>query len=876
MKGGFSMSAFEPILSGIPGLDSCLDSIRLGDNVVWQVSSLDEFRVFARAFAQQAVRDGRNILYVRFAGHEPILPEMPGVREVRVPLSHLFESFTVDIHNLIEREGRDAFYVFDCLSELEEAWATDLMMGNFFHRTCPYLFSLDTVAYFPVIRGRHSFDAIEVIRNTTQLFLDVLPCEKGRIFFRAEKVWARPQALLSRPYGYDPAQNDFYPVSESVELSRFYRELNAADGRRNNQSMDSWERFFHSARIKYDSGLDIGQDCDRMCDIMLTRDRRMRAMILEQFQPEDYFEIHSRMIGTGMIGGKACGMLLSRKIVQNRAGELYGRIEPHDSFYIGSDVFYSFIVDNGLWDLKLRQKTEEGYFTQAPAFSEALRQGSFSPPLRARFRQLLEYYGNEPIIVRSSSILEDGFGNAFAGKYESVFCGNHGTLDERLTAFEAAIRTVYASTVGLSALDYRKRRGLERLDEQMGILVQRVSGSHYKGFFMPCAAGVAYSSSPYRFGVEHPEKGMLRLVCGLGTAAVDRRTGSYPRMVSLDKPSAVWQTSSADQHQFSQRLVDVISDDADSVESREAEGVRPALPAYQQRLLFSHDWETEADLREQGIREDILFVSCEGLVKNRSLMRDMGDILRLVQETYSYPVDMEFTINCSQSGEYVISLLQCRPLQLTRAGDRIEIPPDLREEDILIETKGTSMGFSRCFPLDVLVYIDPVAYYRMPYRDKYRVKQALSAVNWKLRGQNRRMLLLTPGRICTSSPELGVPTDFSDISEFDTILEIADSRAGYMPELSYGSHIFQDLVEAEILYTAVFEGNSTRFFREEELKRGNDLEAFIDSPDGLEDVVFVRCLNDQSVWEYYDFSTERFVVCASRGPEKPEGGKAGN
>ena len=188
------MAAFEPILSGIPGLDQCLDSIRLGDNVVWQVSDLDEFRFFARAFAEQAVRDGRNILYIRFAGHDPILPALPGVREVHVPLSHLFESFTVDIHNLIEREGRDAFYVFDCLSELEEAWATDLMMGNFFHLTCPFLFSLDTVAYFPILRGRHSFDAIDIIASTTQLLLDVFPGGRDKLFFRAEKVWERPLA----------------------------------------------------------------------------------------------------------------------------------------------------------------------------------------------------------------------------------------------------------------------------------------------------------------------------------------------------------------------------------------------------------------------------------------------------------------------------------------------------------------------------------------------------------------------------------------------------------------------------------------------------------------------------------------------------------
>ena len=142
------MAAFDKIASGIPSMDEALDSIRLGDNVVWRVSSLAEFREFARPFARQAIRDGRNLIYVRFAEHEPVLEEMEGLKIVTMKLSHLFETFTIDVHNLIEREGRDAFYVFDCLSELEEAWATDLLMGDFFHLTCPFLFQLDTVAFF--------------------------------------------------------------------------------------------------------------------------------------------------------------------------------------------------------------------------------------------------------------------------------------------------------------------------------------------------------------------------------------------------------------------------------------------------------------------------------------------------------------------------------------------------------------------------------------------------------------------------------------------------------------------------------------------------------------------------------------------------------
>ena len=124
------MAAFEKVQSGIDEMDAVLDYIRMGDNVVWQVSSLDEFRVFAEAFAAQAVRDRRNLIYIRFAGHEPILSPMPGLRIVNMELSYLFETFTINIHNFIAEEGRDAFYVFDCLSELEEAWATDTQSGS--------------------------------------------------------------------------------------------------------------------------------------------------------------------------------------------------------------------------------------------------------------------------------------------------------------------------------------------------------------------------------------------------------------------------------------------------------------------------------------------------------------------------------------------------------------------------------------------------------------------------------------------------------------------------------------------------------------------------------------------------------------------------
>lgn len=854
------MAAFEKIQSGIPEMDEALQFIRLGDNVVWQVPSLDEFRYVARRFAQQAIADNRNLIYIRFAEHEPILVPQEGLKIEHVALSHRFEDFTVTIHNLIEREGRDAFFVFDCLSELEEAWSTDLMMGNFFHLTCPFLFLLDTVAYFPIIRGRHAFDAIATIRDTTQLFLDVYT-DRDDVYVRPMKVWNRYSQTMFQPYRLGRADNSFTVLRDGTQISRFYSVMNKAANEAVDQNLDSWERFFTKTKLLYENGADVSKACAKICDIMLTRDEKMRDLIKRNFTPEDYFRIHGRMVGTGMIGGKACGMLLARKIVENHRSDIFARFEPHDSFYIGSDVFYAYIVENGFWDLRIRQRTDEGYFSLAQEFEQHILEGVFPSKIEAEFRRILDYYGNDPIIVRSSSILEDGFGNAFAGKYESVFCGNQGAQEERLQKFEEAVKTVYASTMSLSALDYRRRRGLHRRDEQMAVLVQRVSGSRFEDFFMPCAAGVGYSASPYRMGETRPTSGMLRLVMGLGTAAVDRRTGSYPRLVPLDHPTKLLSAGETDRQTFSQRIVDAVSFKANDVEGFDAMEICKNIPIYLRRLIYTHNYETERRLRERGKSQDVLFITCDGLTKNEQLMADLRDLLELIQFHYNYPVDTEYTINFSPDGSYLIDLLQCRPLQLTAEGDKVSVPKVVDKDKTLLETKGVSMGFSRELTLDCVVYIDPIKYYQMPYHRKYEIKKALSDVNWQYRAKGKHLLLLTPGRICTSSPELGVPSAFSDISEFSAIAEISESRAGYMPELSYGSHIFQDLVESGILYTAVFERESTVAFAPELLKQYPDkTEERTALAADVKDVFSVFEPEDGALVLYYDMSEEHLLI----------------
>lgn len=801
------MAAFERVLSGIPQMDQAFDNIRLGDNVVWQVSDLSEFRTFVEPYVEQAKQDGRNIIYIRFAAHEPILIEENGIKVYQVKLSHRFETFTIEIHRIIEKEGRDAFYVFDCLSELQVAWSTDLMMGNFFRVTCPFLFQLDTVAYFPILRGRHSFQAVAKIRETTQLFLDVYSDEKS-LYVHPLKVWNRYSPTMFLPHAYIPAEGIFKPLTDGVSTSRFYAVLNRKDGYNAQHSQDSYDRFFDLAKLQYERSELSSDTFQIMCKTMMTRDEKMREMVYSAFTPEDLFHIRARMIGSGMIGGKACGMLLARKLVERELENAGAVMEPHDSFYIGSDVFYTYIVANGFWNMRIRQRSEEEYFSIAPKLQEALRTGNFPKDIEEQFIQMLEYYGQSPIIVRSSSILEDGFGNAFAGKYESVFCVNQGELEDRLKAFEDAVRTVYASTMDNSALEYRKQRGLADRDEQMALLVQRVSGSSYDGFFMPDAAGVGYSYSSYKVSSDmKPEEGMLRVVMGLGTRAVDRTNGDYPCIIGLSCAQEALKKKPEERQKYSQHNIDVL----DTIEGKLSTKTLTNLGIEGKSRLVEHDYELERMFRERGQSRDIYLITCKGFIRNEKLIHTMKRILSILQEHYEYPVDIEFTVNFGEKEDFVINLLQCRPLQLGKNYNyKIkEELPKMQKENVLLHIKNASMGHSRMEEITHVVYIDPQAYYTFQYYSKPLVARAVGEVNRYYKEKGMHLLLLTPGRIGTSSPELGVPVVFADICNFMGICEISYSKAGYCPELSFGSHMFQDLVEADIYYGAIYENEKT-------------------------------------------------------------------
>lgn len=603
-----------------------------------------------------------------------------------------------------------------------------------------------------------------------------------------------------------------------------------------------------------------------VCREMMTTEERMEKLILEHFGEEDFRKIDQRRIGMGLIGGKACGLVVARKLIESMLPEYLPFIGPHDSYFIGSEVFCEYVERNGCRELRERAREEKEHFRDSGILKGRLRSGSFSAGMEREFLKIVRHFDQSPFIVRSSSFLEDGYGNAFSGKYESVFCAGQGAEEERLRALEEAVRRVYASTMNPSALEYRRKRNLLGADEQMALLVQKVEGRQYGDYYMPLAAGMGCSYNPYKWMEQlNPDAGMLRIVTGLGTRAVERTPGDYPRLVGLDRARANIRATVAERHKFSQRQVDVL----DLQEGKHAtillSDLIDLLPEWEKRFVLSHDTEAEEILARRGNYRKVYFADCQGIVEEETFVEMMRKILKMLENSYERPVDVEFAITCPGKGRLLVNLLQCRPLRSAVSED-IKIPEE-RQGEFLFDVRRTSMRRSKQERIDRIVWVDPQKYYEYPYVRKPDVALLISRINRHYEDQDKKLMLLVPGRIGTSSPELGVPVVYADISQFSAICEVAYGKAGYHPELSYGSHMFQDLVEADVYYGAINENSKTKVYRPELLETCPEiLSRLIPDAGELAQIVKVYDVSDRHASLILDAKEGR-AVCMIEGSE---------
>jgi len=850
---GWAMNLYEKASTGLKGLDQVIDYLRFGDNVVWQVDSVSDYKKMVNYFAERAKEENIKLIYIRFAKHEPVFENDKDIKIYHINARKGFESFATEIHNIIKEEGKRVYYVFDCLTDLLEYWHSDLMIGNFFKATCPYLYDLYTVAYFAIIRNCHTYSTIAGIRETTQLLLDLYHIN-DKIYIHPLKVWQRYSPTMFFPHLIQG--QEAVCITSSSDAAELFNNINRGDIR-----LDHWNTIFNDAK-KVLGASQRRQEAvkKRLMKMIIGNDSRMFKLCDRYFTLKDILAIASREIGTGFIGGKSVGMLLARKILETEGGDFVSSyLEPHDSFYIGSDVFYTYIVQNGWWRLRVKQKTPEGYYKYAKELKEKLLHGTFPKEIQEQFVQMLEYFGQSPIIVRSSSLLEDNFGNAFAGKYESVFCVNQGTPQERYEAFEQAVRIVYASTMNEDALNYRMNRGLAWQDEQMAILVQRVSGDRYGDYFFPHIAGVGYSSNLYVWDESiDMNAGMLRLVFGLGTRAVDRTDGDYVKVVCLDNPLRIPPMNLEDQKKFSQHRLDLLSFKDNIMESKDVDEVLSIPLKTDKNLFVSPDYATLARLRELGYKDykTPYLLDFKKVFTDTQFAAIMSKMLKVLSQAYDYPVDIEFTANFNKDNGFKINLLQCRPLQTKGLGKTVMIPEIKDIKDCFFSSKGNFMGGSIRLPVDYVIFIKAETYLNLSEQDKYEVARQIGIINREMKGKNT--MLIGPGRWGSTTPSLGIPVHFSEICNMKVLCEYSSKKEGFMPELSYGSHFFQDIVESEIFYVAIFDGYQDVIFNPDRiLRKENLIASFLPESSSFKDVIHIA--NTSGMEIYSDIVTQRLL-----------------
>jgi hypothetical protein len=420
--------------------------------------------------------------------------------------------------------------------------------------------------------------------------------------------------------------------------------------------------------------------------------------------------------------------------------------------------------------------------------------------------------------------LEDRLGAAFSGKYKSLFLANQGTREERLDALTDAIAEVYASTFGPDPIEYRTERGLLDFNEEMGIMIQEVVGTKVGHYYLPTFAGVAFSNNEFRWSARITrEDGLIRLVPGLGTRAVDRVSDDYPILIAPGKPDLRVNVTPDEVVRYSPKNVDIINLKTNTFETidvnelikrfgNDVPGIQNLVSMVSEGLiqkptsLFNLDFETQQ-----------LVVTFEGFFQRTDFVQQIGGLLKVLQERIGTPVDIEF----AHDGHHLY-LLQCRPQSYSKDHLPAPIPKDVSRDRILFSA---NRYISNGYIPDIthVVYVDPDGYNRISNLSELKtVGRIVGKLNKIL--PKRQFILMGPGRWGSRGDvKLGVGVTYSDINNTAVLIEIARKKGNYVPELSFGTHFFQDLVEASIRYIPLYPDDEGNEFNEIFLTRSENI-----------------------------------------------------
>jgi pyruvate,water dikinase len=544
----------------------------------------------------------------------------------------------------------------------------------------------------------------------------------------------------------------------------------------------------------------------------------------------DFYDLLGKVIfapeSSGRLGGKSAGLFLASQILRRccQDKEHLGDFKVPKTWYITSDAIITFVNVNNFEEvIEQKYKAIPQVRVEYPNIVQTFKNATFPAEIVQGLSMALDDFGDKPLIVRSSSLLEDRTGAAFSGKYKSLFLANQGTKEERLSALLDAIAEVYASVFGPDPIEYRAERGLLDFHEEMGILIQEVVGQKVGKYYLPAYAGVAFSKNEFRWSPRiKREDGLVRIVPGLGTRAVDRLSDDYPVLVSPGQPGLRVNVTAEEVSRYSPKKIDVIDLETNSFETIEIskllEECDLEYPAFNDVMSILKDQHIQAPT---GLNLDLdpkdLVVTFDGLFTRTPFLARVQQILKTLEEKLDTPVDIEFA---SDGKDFY--LLQCRPQSHSEENAPAIIPHDIPLERIVF-TASRFVSNGRVPEITHIVYVDPERYSQITDRATLlAVGTVVGKLNMLL--PKRRFVLMGPGRWGSRGDiKLGVAVTYSEINNTAVLIEIARKSGNYVPDLSFGTHFFQDLVEAGIRYLPLYPDDRGTIFNENFLSRSPNL-----------------------------------------------------
>ncbi len=522
--------------------------------------------------------------------------------------------------------------------------------------------------------------------------------------------------------------------------------------------------------------------------------------IIAKFEKEkfDEYKLFSR-IGEGSIGGKARGLAFINSMIEShRIFNKYPNIVitiPR-TVVLGTDVFDQFMEDNKLYSVALSDASDEKILNRfvgadLPAWIEQ------------DIRTLLEVIVN-PIAVRSSSKLEDSHYQPFAGIYSTymVPC-NKKDREDTMRMLLIAIKSVYASVYFKSSKAYMAATSNVIDEEKMGIILQEVCGTEYRGRFYPAISGVARSINFYPIEPEKPEDGISVIAYGLGKFLMEGGTGlrfspKYPRKVlQLSSPETILGSTQKAFYAIDMNpssFVPSVDDGMNLFKLKFDEAEKDASFRFAASTY---------DLQNRMIREGITGqgkrVATFSQVLNYNafpLSEIISELLHLSRKEMSNHIEMEFAVNLPEGRPAVFNYLQIRPIVLNEQSISFNLN-DVKQEDAIVYSE-SALGNGSFTGLRDIIYIRPASY--KPSKSKEIAGMVEKINNEFIRG-NGNYILIGPGRWGSTDPWLGIPAKWPQLSAARVIVEAGQEN--YRIDPSQGTHFFQNITSFGVGYFTI-------------------------------------------------------------------------